>query len=136
MSTSRKDIKLEQFDTSGIKFEGFDNSGIKFEGFAKHEPMKINSFVEEGEKGYQGQNQEGYEDECMVDNDKLKVRNVHNDLKELEKQFNLLCKTADDENNRGNGDKDDEKHTFTHSSNSAYMRYQTNECRKRFEALN
>ena len=65
--------KQELYDTSNIKFEGYDNSAIKFEGFAKHEPIKINSFIKDGEEGYKGENQEGYADELRVDNDQLKI---------------------------------------------------------------
>ena len=108
------------------------NSNIKFEGYKKHEPLKINPFVDKGEEVYTGENQSGYLDERIVTNDNLKTKNVHRDLKKLEEQFNVLCSTAEEENKQGNGD-NGEKHNY--HMNSKYMKYQTQECKETFYNL-
>jgi len=109
-----------------------NSTNIRFDGYRKHEPLKINPFVEKGEAVYTGENQSGYQDEKMVTNDNLKIKNVHRDLKKLEEQFNVLCSTANEENNQGNGD-NGERHNYHMSSK--YMKYQTQECKETFESL-
>jgi hypothetical protein len=107
-------------------------SQIKFEGYKTHGDIKINPFVSEGGKTHEGDDTNGYDEACMTMNDNLKTKNVCRDLKKLEQQFNVLCSTAEEENNKGNGDNNN-KYNF--HMNNKYMVYQTQDCSKMMNQL-
>ena len=106
---------------------------IKFDGYASHGQFKINSFVDPGRKVHEGDTTEGYDDIAMTNNDYLRTKNVCRDLKKLEAQFNVLCSTADEENEKGNGDVGNGNYSF--HMNQKFMVHQTNECKQQMYEL-
>jgi len=105
---------------------------IKFDGYSSHAQPKINPFVDQGRKTHEGDTAEGYDDAGITTNDFLRTKNVCRDLKKLEAQFNVLCSTADEEIEKGNGDNGN-KHNF--HLNQKFMIHQTDDCKQQLYEL-
>jgi hypothetical protein len=106
---------------------------IKFDGYKSHGQMKIDPFVDVGRKVHEGDTCEGYDDAGITTNDILRTKNVCRDLKKLESQFNVLCNTANEEIEKGNGDVGDGKYCW--NMNQKYMVHQTNDCKQQMYEL-
>ena len=110
-----------------------DPTKFKFDGYKTHAQQKINPFVDAGRKVHEGDTCEGYDDAGMVNNDMLRTKNVCRDLKKLEAQFNVLCNTADEEIEKGNGDKGEGNYTW--NMNQKFIVHQTSDCKQQLYEL-